>query len=302
MSDKTNNTSTTNNNTYFEDSVHNSHDPFSDWSRLIHRPVYSIDGKKIGFVRKLVADYILVKKGLVTLNKYFIPKSLAESLDKKRRIRLKVDANEVRTKYSYAKMKDLLMALENVPQQDVKPNPLYDRLQTFRYGVTRNRIAAAIAFVSGILFISSGYKANIAIYYLIESQIIAIDGLRDFWQYLITPIGVLALLAQLGGITVLLGAGFFAANRVNIGKFLVIVGTGQGLFTIAIRILTEIWTGEIWGIDNYITWLTSSATGLGILFAVLSQSVSKGKGQSITSKAVRFALRRQSIQKNNDRK
>jgi hypothetical protein len=280
----------------------NAHDPFSDWSKLIHRPVYSIDGKKIGFVRKLVADYMLVKKGLVNLNKYFIPKSLAESLDKKKRIRLKVDANEVRTKYSYAKMKDLLSALENVPEQDVKPNPLYDRLQTFRHGVTRNRSAAAIAFVSGILFLSSGYKANLEIYNLITNQIIAVDGLRDLWQYLIAPIGVLALLAQLGGITVLFGAGFFAANRVNIGKFLVIVGTGQGLLTIAIRILTEIWTGQIWGVDNYITWLTSSATGLGILFAVLSQSVSKGKGESISSKAVRFALRRQSIQKNNGRK
>jgi hypothetical protein len=280
----------------------NAHDPFSDWSKLIHRPVYSIDGKKIGFFRKLVADYMLVKKGLVNLNKYFIPKSLAESLDKKKRIRLKVDANEVRTKYSYAKMKDLLSALENVPEQDVKPNPLYDRLQTFRHGVTRNRSAAAIAFVSGILFLSSGYKANLEIYNLITNQIIAVDGLRDLWQYLIAPIGVLALLAQLGGITVLFGAGFFAANRVNIGKFLVIVGTGQGLLTIAIRILTEIWTGQIWGVDNYITWLTSSATGLGILFAVLSQSVSKGKGESISSKAVRFALRRQSIQKNNGRK
>jgi hypothetical protein len=229
------------------------------------------------------------------LNKYFIPKSLAESLDKKRRIRLKVDANEIHTKYSYAKMKDLLTALENVPEQDVKPRPLYDRMQSFRYGVTRNRLAAAIAFVSGILFISSGYKANLEIYYLITNQIIAIDGLRDFWQYLGTPIGVvISLLAQLGGITVLFGAGFFAANRVNIGKFLVIAGTGQGLFTVAIHILTEIWTGEIWAIDSYVIWLTSSATGLGILFAVLSQSVSKGKGQSISTKVVRFALRRKS--------
>jgi hypothetical protein len=288
-------------NLYYDHSVHNAHDPFSDWSRLMHRPVYSKDGKKIGFVRKLVADYMLVKKGLVTLNKYFIPMSLAESLDKKRRIRLKVDAYEVRTKYSYVKMKDLLTALENVPEQDVKPQPVYDRLQTFRYGTTRNRAAAAIAFVSGILFVSSGYKANLEIYSLITNQIIAIDGLRDFWQYLIAPIGVLALLAQLGGITVLFGAGFFAANRVNIGKFLVIVGTGQGLITIAIRILTEVWTGQIWAIDNYVTWLTSSATGLGILFAVLSQSVSKGKGESITSRAVRFALRQKTIHKRNSR-
>ena len=288
-----------NNNMYYDDSVRSAHDPFSDWSKLIHRPVYSRDGKKIGFVRKLVADYMLVKKGLVTLNKYFIPKSLAESLDRKRRIRLKVDAYEVRTKYSYVNMKDLLTALETVPQQDVNPRPLYDRLQTFRYSTTRNRTAAAIAFVSGILFLSSGYKANLEIYNLVTNQIIAIDGLRDFWQYLVAPIGVLALLSQLGGITVLFGAGFFAANRVNIGKFLVIIGTGQGLFTIALRILTEVWTGQIWAIDNYVTWLTSSATGLGILFAVMSQSVSKGKGQSIISKAFRFALRRPNIKNQN---
>src|ERR687892_1825631 len=199
-------------------------------------------------------------------------------------------------------MKDVLTAIGYLPERKVKPSSSYERLETIRYSATRNRAAAAIAFVSGILFISSGYKANIAIYYLIENQIIAIDGLRDFWQYLITPIGVLALLAQLGGITVLFGAGFFAANRVNVGKFLVIVGTGQGLLTIAIRILTEIWTGQIWGVENYVPWLTSSATGLGILFAVLSQSVSKGKGQSISSKAVRFALRRQSDQKHNGKK
>lgn len=286
----------------YENSVRNPDDPFSDWSRLMNRPVYSIDGKKIGFVRKLVADYILVKKGLVNLNKYFIPKSLAESLDKKKRIRLKINANEIRAKYTYAKMKDLLIALESVPEQDVKPRPLYDRLQTFRYGVTRNRAAAAIAFVSGILFISSGYKANIAIYTLIESQIIAVDGLREIWQYLITPIGVLALLAQLGGITVLFGAGFFAANRVNIGKFLVIVGTGQGLFTIAIRILTVFITNQSESsalLYNYVTWLTSSAAGLGVLFAILSQSVSKGKGESISSKAVSFVLRRRRIDEKN---
>jgi hypothetical protein len=44
-----------------------------------------------------------------------------------------------------------------------------------------------------------------------------------------------------------------------------------------IHILTEIWIGQTWATDNYITWLKSSATGLGILFDVLSQSISKGK-------------------------
>jgi hypothetical protein len=73
------------------------------------------------------------------------------------------------------------------------------------------------------------------IYNPFSNEITAIDGLRDFWQYLIAPIGVLALSSHIGGITLLFGTGFFAANRVNVGKFLVIVGTGQGLFTIGIQ-------------------------------------------------------------------
>ncbi len=39
--------------------------------------------------------------------------------------------------------------------------------------------------------------------------------------------------------------------------------------------------------------MTSSATRLGIIFAVLSQSISKGKGESISSKALKFALSKQ---------
>ena len=89
--------------------------------------------------------------------------------------------------------------------------------------------------------------------------------------------GVLALLSQLGGITVLIGAGLFAANRVNLGKFLVAVGTGQGLLTILLRVLSGLWSGSGSLVDNnYIAWLTSSASGLGILFAVISQNTLNG--------------------------
>jgi hypothetical protein len=90
----------------------------------------------------------------------------------------------------------------------------------------------------------------------------------------------------------MIGAGFFAANRVNLGKLLVIVGTGQGLFTIAIRILVEVWSGQLWSLNNYVTSLTSTATGLGILFAVVAPTIAKGKGDSILSKTIRLVLRR----------
>ena len=264
------------------------HDPFSDWAALLNRPVYSSDRKKIGFLRKVLTDYIVVKKGLVSLSNYIIPKSLAESVDKKG-IRLRVTAYEVRRRYSYARMKHLAVN-GHLPKAMVKDRIVYDRLQTLRYSTTRNRIAAGVAFVSGILFLASGYRANIEIYNLIRDQLV-INTARDFWTYAVIPVGFLAMLSQLGGLTVLMGAGLFAANRVNIGKFLVLIGTGQGLFTILLRILQEFWNGGLALNNNYIIWLTSTATGLGLLCAVMAQSISKGRGESLTFKLVRRVLR-----------
>ena len=47
-----------------------------------------------------------------------------------------------------------------------------------------------------------------------------------------------------------MGSGLFVANRVNMEKFLILVGTGQGLFTIALRIMTEIWFGRLLLLEN----------------------------------------------------
>jgi hypothetical protein len=189
-------------------------------------------------------------------------------------------------------MKDVLTAIGYLPERKVKQSSSYERLETIKYSATRNRLAACIAFVSAILFLASGYKANIEIYNLVAAEVLSIQSLRQFWNSVIVPIGFLAILSQLGGITVMMGAGFFAANRVNLGKLLVMVGTGQGLFTIAIRILVEIWSGQLWSLNNYVTWLTSTATGLGILFAVVAPTIAKGKGDSILSKTIRLVLRR----------
>jgi hypothetical protein len=39
--------------------------------------------------------------------------------------------------------------------------------------------------------------------------------------------------------------------------------------------------------------LVTSATGLGILFAIASQSISKGKGEGINLKVLRFMMKRE---------
>jgi hypothetical protein len=271
--------------------------PFTDWTRLLNKSVYSIDGKKIGFLRKVVADYMLIKKGFIILTKYFVPTSLAESVSKKG-IRIRVTAIEAKTKYSSIHMKNFVNNFESLHQEEVKNRIVVDRLQAIRYGTTRNRLAAGIAFISGILFLISGYKANMAIYDLIGEQVRLHTG-QEIWQYAAAPIGFLAFLSQLGGFAVLMGAGLFVANRVNWAKFLVMLGTGQGLISIVLHIILRFLSSGGWtDIDNnYMIWLGTSLTGLGTLFAVASQSVSKGRGDGINLKILRLILHREA--KNN---
>lgn len=265
--------------------------PFSNWSKLVHRRVYSLDGKKLGVLKKVLSDYMIIMTGFIILDKYIIPRSLAESVSQKG-IRLKITAYQARSTYSLAKMKQLITSFHLLSEEAITYRQFYDRFETLRYNTTRNTLAAGIAFVSGILFLLSGYKANLAIYSLIQNELILYTA-KQFLTFVLVPVGLLALLGQLGGITVLVGAGLFAVNRVNVGKFLVAVGTGQGIFTIFLRITYGLWTGLGSPLDNnYITWLTSSASGLGVLFAVISQTISKGKNRSIYLKILRFILRK----------
>jgi hypothetical protein len=269
---------------------YNKDDPISQWSDLKHKSVYSIDGRKLGFLRKVVSDYMFVSSGFISLTKYFIPIALAESISKKG-ITLSITSYEARSKYSYSKMKNTLTSMGIMPKTVVKHRPLYDRFLTVRYKATRNRLAAASAFVSGTLFLISGYHANLEIYHIIGDQI-AMHTPKELWTFILAPVGILAFMAQLGGIAVLIGAALFLVNRVNIGKFLVIIGTGQGIITIGVRILFDLLSGNLFVLENnYIIWLTSSAVGFGILFAVISQSISKGESESIASKALKFVLR-----------
>jgi hypothetical protein len=146
---------------------------------------------------------------------------------------------------------------------------------------TRNKIAAAFALVSAVLFIASGYRANVGIYRAIESGIQHYTT-KEVWQVAIIPLDILALIAQLGGFAVLAGAFLFLKNHITTGKFLVIIGTGQGVITIVATLILELISkGEGEGgegvayASNYIFWLASSATGLGILFSIIATNVAK---------------------------
>ena len=270
---------------------------FFDKFDLLHKSVYSDDEKKVGFVKKVFPDNIIIQSEFTWLRKYIVSKSLIASVSKKD-IKLKITAYEVRHRYSYPKMKNLLIPLKTIAKASgtttvatkvkrIFPE-IYESIQYSRW--QRNQLAAIIAFVSGIIFLISGYKVDVTFYYLIQKEVL-FNLPSNLWPPVIVSIGILIVISQLGGITVLIGAALFAANRVNLGKLWIGIGTGQGLFMIALRIIYDIWSGRIDLANNYVLWLMSSAAGLAILFSVVARSVSKGESENTFIRIIKFIFR-----------
>jgi hypothetical protein len=280
--------------------IENDHDDdssFPDESELLHKPVYASDGKKLGFVKKVFPDNIIIQSEFTWLRKYVVSKSTIASIGKND-IELKIIAYEVRNRYSYTKMKTLLIPLRIVKKTSTTGAAIrfkrifHDIYESIRYSRwQRNQLAAIIAFVSGIIFLISGYKADVTFYYIIQKEILT-NLPSYFWPPIITSMQILVIITQLGGITVLVGAGLFAANRVNLGKLWIGIGTGQGLFTIALRIIFDVWYGRIDLANNYVVWLMSSAAGLAILFSVVARSVSKGESENTFIRIIKFIIRK----------
>jgi hypothetical protein len=268
---------------------------FSYNSGLLHKSVYSSDKKKLGFVKKVLPDNIVIQSEFTWLSKYVIPKSTMISISK-RGIELKITAYEARYRYSYRRMKNAIIPSKAVKRTSAatatKPKRIFLEIyESIRYSSwQRNQLAAVIALVSGIIFLISGYKANVSFYYIIQKEILT-NLPSNLWTIVIISIEIIVIISRLGGITVLIGAGLFAANRVNLGKIWIGIGTGQGLFTIALRIMYDVSSGRIDLVNSYVMWLMSSATGLGILFSVIARSISKGNSENMLIRIIKFVFR-----------
>jgi hypothetical protein len=280
--------------------IDNNHDngtSFSDESELLHKSVYSSDGKKLGFVKRVFPYNIIIQSEFTWLRKYVVSRSTIVSIGKND-VKLKITAYEVRNRYSYTKMKNILIPLRILKKTSTASAAIrskrifHDIYESVRYSRwQRNQLAAIIAFVSGIIFLISGYKVDVTFYYLIQKEILT--NLPNYlWPLVIVSIEILVIITQLGGITVLVGAGLFAANRVNLAKLCIGIGTGQGLFTIGLRIVYDVWYGRIDLANNYVVWLMSSAAGLAILFSVVARSVSKGESENTFMRIIKFIFRK----------
>jgi hypothetical protein len=270
---------------------------FFDKFELLHKSVYSNDEKKLGFVKKVFPHDIVIQSEFTWLRKYIVSKSSIASISKKD-IKLKINAYEVRHTYYYPNMKYILIPLRTITRTSNATTvatkvkriflEIHESIQYSRW--QRNQLAALVAFISGIIFLISGYKVDLTFYYLIQKEIL-LNIPSNLWPLVVISIGILVIISQLGGITVLIGAALFAANRVNLGKLWIGIGTGQGLFTIALRIIYDAWFGRVDLANNYILWLMSSATGLAIVFSVIARSISKGDSENTFIRIIKFIFR-----------
>jgi sporulation protein YlmC with PRC-barrel domain len=177
---------------------------YADESGLLHKSVYSNDGKKLGFVKQVFLDNIIIQSEFTWLRKYLVPKSTIASISKES-IELKITAYEVRYRYSHTKLKNTIIPLEIVKRTytsaTTKLRIFHDIYESIRYSRwQRNQSAAVISFVSGIMFLISGYRADVTLYYSIQKEVLA-NLPNNISTVVIIPIGVLIIISQLGGIT-----------------------------------------------------------------------------------------------------
>lgn len=143
-------------------------------------------------------------------------------------------------------------------------------------GSLRNKVAAVLAFLSGTLFVLSGYQANLDLYEIVQQELQERTG-RGLWQIEAIPFAILAIITQVGGFVVIAGAILFTKDRITTGKVLVMLGTGQGIITIIFTLILGLVQGGFSHVSNYIVWLASSAIGVGILFSIVARSIAKPK-------------------------
>jgi rRNA processing protein Gar1 len=71
-----------------------------DWQQSINNPVYTSDGKEIGFISSVQTDKIIVTSGPLAPDKFLVPKSSIDSFENGT-VYLKEDSKFVSSNYQF---------------------------------------------------------------------------------------------------------------------------------------------------------------------------------------------------------
>ncbi|MCW4034865.1 MAG: hypothetical protein NWF03_05825 [Candidatus Bathyarchaeota archaeon] len=135
------------------------------------------------------------------------------------------------------------------------------------------KAAAICAYVSGILLLIAGTTGSIGIVGTIIQY--ALDNLSGVSaDFLSLVLHMLNIVADLGGISVIIGGTLILKQRKWIGKFVIGLGAGMGLFGFMLTIVSALlhgWTGAI----TFLFMMTQSIGWIGVIFAIVATVIAR---------------------------
>ena len=136
-----------------------------------------------------------------------------------------------------------------------------------------NILAAVTAIVGGILLLAAGVTGGTGVWGFILNLIITHIGGETAIIAAYT-LNVLTILANLGGVTVIIGVVLFYVGRITIGRFLSSIGAGIGVIGFIILYAVSIvygWTYLITITANLLTTIS----GIGILLTIIASATAE---------------------------
>ena len=135
------------------------------------------------------------------------------------------------------------------------------------------KMAAIFAYVGGTLLLIAGATGSTGIIgTIIEYLIENLGGATADLLSLILQ--ALNFIADLGGISVIIGGSFIINKRTRIGKFIIGIGAGMGLVGFLIILASAFLQGWI-NVINFVTIISQSIGWIGIILSITATILAK---------------------------
>jgi hypothetical protein len=140
----------------------------------------------------------------------------------------------------------------------------------------KNGLSVALALIGGFLLVqvswvgSIGFIADIA--YFAQNYFSPL--ISDSVELVLT---ILFYVAALGGIAVIIGGVLIGLSRIRIGKFVIGLGAGVGLFGLIIMLVEAFMIGGVLGFTEILTYVSQSIAWIGVIMSIVARSRAKSE-------------------------
>jgi hypothetical protein len=134
----------------------------------------------------------------------------------------------------------------------------------------KNGLSVALALIGGFLLFqvswvgSIGFIADIALYAQTYFPAAA--------EIITLVLTILLYIAALGGIAVIIGGILIAMDRIGIGKFVIGLGAGVGLFGLIIMLVEAYLAGGVAALTDILTMISQSIAWIGVIMSIVARS------------------------------